>query len=88
MARLPQHQGDYGSEDRGHCLSDYTLNVGYKTGSITFEFKAKTSSYDHGIKLLADVKGLCDPSLLMLIDGGASLKRRTMMQQTSTSPEL
>lgn len=32
--------------------------MGYKTGSITFEFKTKTSSYDHGIKLLADVKGL------------------------------
>ena len=30
--------------------------MGYKTGSITIEFKTETPSYDHGIKLLADVK--------------------------------
>lgn len=36
-------------------LGDYTRNVGYRTGSITYEFEAKTFNYDRGIKLLADV---------------------------------
>ena len=36
-------------------LGDYTRNVGYKTGSITYEFETKTFNYDRGIKLLADV---------------------------------
>lgn len=36
-------------------LGDYTRNVGYKTGSITYEFETKTFNYDHGIKLLPDV---------------------------------
>ena len=34
-------------------LGDYTRNVGYKTGSITYEFETKTFNYDRGIKLLA-----------------------------------
>ncbi len=36
-------------------LGDYTRNVGYKTGSTTYEFETKTFNYDRGIKLLADV---------------------------------
>jgi len=36
-------------------LGDYTLNVGYKTGSIDFSYETKTFAYDCGIKLLADV---------------------------------
>ena len=36
-------------------LGDYTRNVGYKTGAITYEFETKTFNYDRGIKLLADV---------------------------------
>lgn len=36
-------------------LGDYTRNVGYKTGSITYEFETKTFNYDRGIRLLADV---------------------------------
>ena len=36
-------------------LGDYTRNVGYKTGSITYEFETKTFNYDRGIKLVADV---------------------------------
>lgn len=35
-------------------LGDYTRNVGYKTGSITYEFETKTFNYDRGIKLLAE----------------------------------
>ena len=36
-------------------LGDYTRNVGYKTGSITYEFETKTFNYDRGIRLFADV---------------------------------
>lgn len=36
-------------------LGDYTRNVGYKTGSITYDFETKTFNYDRGIRLLADV---------------------------------
>lgn len=32
-------------------LGDYTRNVGYKTGSITYEFETKTFNYDRGIRL-------------------------------------
>ena len=39
-------------------LGDYTRNVGYKTGSITYEFETKTFNYDRGIKILADVMNL------------------------------
>ena len=36
-------------------LGNYTRNVGYKTGSITYEFETKTFNYDPGIRLLTDV---------------------------------
>ena len=36
-------------------LGNYTRNVGYKTGSITYEFETKTFNYDRGIKLLTNV---------------------------------
>ena len=36
-------------------LSDYTRNVGYKTGAITYEFETKSFNYDRGIRLFADV---------------------------------
>ena len=32
-------------------IGDYTRNVGYKTGSITYEFETKTFNYGRGIKL-------------------------------------
>ena len=31
------------------CLGDYKRNVGYKTGSITFDYETKAFSYDRGI---------------------------------------
>lgn len=31
-------------------LGDYTRNVGYKTGSITYEFETKTFNYAHAIQ--------------------------------------
>lgn len=36
-------------------LEDYTHNVDYKTGSITYGLETKTFNYDRGIKLLADM---------------------------------
>ena len=36
-------------------LADYSRNVGYKTGAITYEFGTKTFNYDRGIRLFADV---------------------------------
>ena len=30
-------------------LGDYICNVGYKTGSIIYEFETKTFNYDRGI---------------------------------------
>ena len=50
-------------------LEYYTRNVGYKTGSITCEFEAKTFNYDRGIRLLADVmdvKGVSTKTELVL----------------------
>ena len=45
-------------------LGDYTRNVGYKTGSITYEFETKTFNYDRGIKLLADVMDVEEAGVL------------------------
>lgn len=36
-------------------LGDYTRNVGYKTGSITYEYKTHSFGYDRAIRLFADV---------------------------------
>ena len=36
-------------------LGNYTRNVGYKTGAITYEFETKTFNYDRSIRLFADV---------------------------------
>ena len=41
-------------------LGNCTLNVGYKTGSITYEFETKTFNYGRSIKLLVAKKSLCD----------------------------
>ena len=45
-------------------LGDYTRNVGYKTGSITFDYETKTFNYDRGIKLLADVMDVEEAGVL------------------------
>ena len=41
-------------------LGDYTRNVGYKNGSITYEFETKAFNYDRGIKLLVEVFQICE----------------------------
>ena len=41
-------------------LGDYTRNVGYKTGSITYEFETKTFNFGCDIKLFADIVSVID----------------------------
>ena len=45
-------------------LGDYERNVGYKTGSITFDYETKAFNYDRGIKLLADVMDVEEADIL------------------------
>lgn len=54
-------------------LGNYTRNVGYKTGAITYEFETKTFNYDRGIRLFADV--------MDVEEAGAELQR------TQVAPE-
>lgn len=63
-------------------LGDYTRNVGYKTGSITYEFETKTFNYDRGIKLLADVMDVEEAGVLdCFVTAGSKLQR------TQVAPE-
>ena len=63
-------------------LGDYTRNVGYKTGSITYEFETKTFNYDRGIKLLADVMDVEEAGVDdCFVQAGAELMR------TQVAPE-
>ena len=63
-------------------LGDYTRNVGYKTGSITYEFETKTYNYDRGIKLLADVMDVEEAGVLdCFVAAGSELQR------TQVAPE-
>ncbi|OUO59021.1 hypothetical protein B5F74_09540 [Collinsella sp. An271] len=57
-------------------LGDYTRNVGYKTGSITYEYETKTFNYDRGIKLLADVMDVEESGVLdCFVEAGSELQR-------------
>lgn len=63
-------------------LDDYTRNVGYKTGSITFDYETKTFNYDRGIKLLADVMDVEEAGVLdCFVAAGSELMR------TQVAPE-
>ena len=63
-------------------LGDYTRNVGYKTGSITFDYETKTFNYDRGIKLLADVMDVEEAGVLdCFVAAGSELMR------TQVAPE-
>ncbi len=63
-------------------LGDYTGNVGYKTGSITYGFETKTFNYDCGIKLLADVMDVEEAGVLdCFVAAGSELQR------TQVAPE-
>ena len=57
-------------------LGDYTRNVGYKTGGITYEFETKTFNYDCGIRLFADVMDVEEAGVLdCFVEAGAGLQR-------------
>ena len=57
-------------------LGDYTRNVGYKTGSITYEFETKAFNYDRGIRLLADVMDVEEAGALdCFVEEGSVLQR-------------
>ena len=63
-------------------LGNYTRNVGYKTGAITYEFETKTFNYDRGIKLLADVMDVEEAGVLdCFVAAGSELQR------TQVAPE-
>ena len=61
---------------------DYTRNVGYKTGAITYEFETKTFNYDRGIRLFADVMEVEEAGVNdCFVEAGAELQR------TQVAPE-
>ena len=63
-------------------LGDYTRNVGYKTGSINYEFETKTFNYDRGIRLMADVMDVEEAGVLdCFVEAGSELQR------TQVAPE-
>lgn len=63
-------------------LGNYTRNVGYKTGSITYEFETKTFNYDRGIRLLADVMDVEEAGVL-----GCFVEAGSELQRTQVAPE-
>ncbi|ERI04014.1 hypothetical protein [Atopobium sp. oral taxon 810] len=63
-------------------LGDYTRNVGYKDGAITYEFETKTFNYDRGVRLLADVMDVEEAGILdCFVEAGSELQR------TQVAPE-
>ena len=63
-------------------LGDYTRNVGYKDGAITYEFETKTFNYDRGLRLLADVMDVEEAGVRdCFVEAGAELQR------TQVAPE-
>ncbi|OUN43832.1 hypothetical protein [Enorma massiliensis] len=63
-------------------LGDYTRNVGYKTGSITWQYETHTFRYDRAIRLFADVMDVEEAGIVdCFIQAGAELQR------TQVAPE-
>ena len=63
-------------------LGDYTRNMGYKTGAITYEFETKTFNYDRGIRLFADMMDVEEAGVNdCFVEAGAELQR------TQVAPE-
>ena len=66
-------------------LGDYTRNVGYKTGAITYEFETKTFNYDRGIRLFADVMDVEEASVNdCFVEAGAELMRTQVAPEADT----
>ena len=63
-------------------LGDYTRNVGYKTGSITYEYETHSFGYDRAIRLFADVMDVEEAGVNdCFVEVGAELQR------TQVAPE-
>ncbi len=63
-------------------LGDYTRNVGYKTGSITYEYETHSFGYDRAIRLFADVMDVEESGVPdCFVEAGAELQR------TQVAPE-
>lgn len=63
-------------------LGDYTRNVGYKTGSITWTYETHTFAYDQAIRLFADVMDVEEAGIIdCFVQAGAELQR------TQVAPE-
>ena len=63
-------------------LGDYTRNVGYRTGSITWTYETHTFSYDRAIRLFADVMDVEEAGIIdCFVQAGAELQR------TQVAPE-
>ena len=63
-------------------LGNYTRNVGYKTGAITYEFETKTFNYDRGIRLFADVMDVEEAGV-----NDRFVEAGTELQRTQVAPE-
>ncbi len=76
-------KGSSGGKPRLPERSNYTRNVGYKTGAITYEFETKTFNYDiRGIRLFADVMDVEEAGVNdCFVEAGAELQR------TQVAPE-
>lgn len=66
-------------------LGDYTRNIGYQTGAITYEFETKAFNYDRGIRLFADVMDVEEGGILdCFVAAGAELQRTRVAPEADT----
>lgn len=63
-------------------LGDYTRNVGYKTGSITWTYETHTFAYDRVIRLFADVMDVEEAGIIdCFVQAGAELQRTQVVPE-------
>lgn len=61
-------------------LGDYTCNVGYKMGSITWAYEIHTFAYDRAIRLLPDVIDVEENGVLdCFVEAGAELQSTALL---------
>ena len=61
-------------------LGDYTCNVGYKTGSITWAYEIHTFAYDRAIRLPPDVIDVEENGVLdCFVEAGAELQSTALL---------
>ena len=63
-------------------LGDYTRNVGYKTGSITYEYETHGFGCDRAIRLFADVMDMEEGGVLdCFVEAGAGQQRTRVVPE-------